>query len=131
MKLDKDGKAIYAIDQEGGTLYVIDLSEDSLVPQLVASDLGLLTDVDVAPGRPTLITDATGKRVVEIDCSQGEGCSEPAPFAAIPEFERPITVTRTADDTVWVGDFDAQSIFAFDADGNLIEVLRSMSGFDE
>jgi hypothetical protein len=87
--------------------------------------------LDVSEDEPNLIVDAAGKRVIQIDCSHGASCAAPETFAKIQEFQRPVTVVRTVDDTVWVGDFEAQSLFEFNADGDVIKVLRSMSGFDE
>jgi streptogramin lyase len=79
-----------------------------------------------------LLIDTAGKKVLTVECPRGsDGCSPPELFAAIPEFEQPLSVARAADGTVWVGDLGAQSLFAFDPDGNLIEVLESMSGFSE
>jgi streptogramin lyase len=52
-------------------------------------------------------------------------------FAAIPEFEQPISLARATNGRVWIGDVGSQSIFTFDADGKVIEVLASMSGFSD
>jgi pimeloyl-ACP methyl ester carboxylesterase len=131
MRVDQAGNRLMAIDREAGNFYRIDLSADAPLPELVASDLGLLVDLDVSEDEPNLIVDAAGKRVIQIDCSHGASCAAPETFAKIQEFQRPVTVVRTVDDTVWVGDFEAQSLFEFNADGDVIKVLRSMSGFDE
>jgi len=133
MKFDKTGNRILATDQETGSLYLIDLSLDSPIPALVASDLGPITDLDLSMVESSvLLLDTAGKRVVKADCPrESASCSTPEVFAAIPEFEQPITLARTTDGRVWVGDIGAQSLFAFDADGKVVKVLDSMSGFSE
>jgi len=115
------------------SLYLIDLSLDSPLPNVVASDIGLISEMELNKADSSLLlVDAAGKKVLEVDCPRdSEGCSPPRVFAAIPEFEQPIAVARTDDGKVWVADLGAQSIFAFDADGNLVKVLESMSGFSE
>ena len=110
---------------------MIDLNVESPVPAMVADELGLIMDLDVSEGRPILLVDAIGKRVLEIECSQGARCSPPKLFASIPEFQRPITLARASDDTIWVGDFDAQKIFALDTDGKVTRVLDSFAGFSD
>jgi hypothetical protein len=131
MKFDKGADRIFGIDREGGILYAIDLDADPPTPELIASDLGLPFDFDVSESHAVLIVDATGRRVLELDCSQAGGCSDPTEFAAIPEFRRPFTVVRDAGGTTWVGDYDAQKIFAFDSKGNVTRVLSSYAGFSD
>jgi pimeloyl-ACP methyl ester carboxylesterase len=133
MKFDKAGNRILATDQETGSLYLIDLSSDSPIPELVASELGPITDFELSMTDSTvLLLDTSGKKVLEVDCPRESArCSTPEVFAAIPEFEQPITLARTTDGRVWVGDIGAQSLFAFDADGTVVNVLDSMSGFEE
>ncbi|MGB6851718.1 MAG: SMP-30/gluconolactonase/LRE family protein, partial [Thermoanaerobaculia bacterium] len=133
MKFDEAGNRILATDQETGSLYVIDLGLDSPNPELVASDLGPITDVEISAADTTvLLLDTAGKKVVKVDCPrEAASCSAPEVFAAIPEFEQPITVARATDGRVWVGDIGAQSIFAFDTDGKVVKVLESMSGFSD
>jgi len=133
MDLDRTGNRLLATDREAGSLYLVDLSSESPTPELVASDLGPITELEFSEADSSLmLIDTAGKKVLAVDCPRdSEGCSPPRVFAAIPEFEQPIAVARTDDGKVWVGDLGAQSLFAFDADGNLIEVLESMSGFSE
>ena len=133
MELDRTGNRLLATDREAGSLYLVDLSSESPTPELVASDLGPITELEFSEADSSLmLIDTAGKKVLAVDCPRdAEGCSPPRVFAAIPEFEQPIAVARTDDGKVWVGDLGAQSLFAFDADGNLIEVLESMSGFSE
>ena len=133
MELDRTGNRLLATDREAGSLYLVDLSSESPTPELVASDLGPITELDFSEADSSLmLINTAGKKVLALDCPRdAEGCSPPRVFAAIPEFEQPIAVARTDDGKVWVGDLGAQSLFAFDADGNLIEVLESMSGFSE
>ena len=131
MNLDTAGNRILAIDREGGSLYGFDLSAESPSAELLAEDLGPVTELDLVPTESTvLLLVPSEKRVLVVDCPRDSSeCSAPETFAAIPEFEQPITVARTTDGTVWVGDLSAQSIFAFDSDGQLVRVLDSMSGF--
>ncbi|MGB6336921.1 MAG: hypothetical protein WBG96_15030, partial [Thermoanaerobaculia bacterium] len=105
MKFDEAGNRILATDQETGSLYVIDLGLDSPNPELVASDLGPITDVEISAADTTvLLLDTAGKKVVKVDCPrEAASCSAPEVFAAIPEFEQPITVARATDGRVWVG----------------------------
>ncbi|MGB5661389.1 MAG: SMP-30/gluconolactonase/LRE family protein [Thermoanaerobaculia bacterium] len=133
MDLDRTGNRLLATDREAGSLYLVDLSSESPTPELVASDLGPITELEFSEADSSLmLIDTAGKKVLAVDCPrESESCSPPRVFAAIPEFEQPIAVARTDDGKVWVGDLGAQSLFAFDADGNLIEVLDSMSGFAE
>jgi hypothetical protein len=133
MKFDKVGNRILATDRDSGSLYLIDLSADTPVPVLVASDLGPVTEMELSMADTSvMLLDTSGKKLLVVDCPRESGsCSDPEVFAAIPEFERPVTVARAADGRVWVGDIGAQSIFAFDADGEVVEVLDSMSGFSE
>jgi RNase P protein component len=133
MKFDQAGNRILATDQDTGSLYLIDMSSDSPIPELVASDLGPVTDFDLSTADSTvLLLDTSGKRILELDCPpETRSCSTPEVFAAIPEFEQPITLARATDGRVWVGDIGAQSLFAFDANGDVVEVLDSMSGFIE
>jgi hypothetical protein len=128
LDIDREANRIYASDRDQGKLYVIDLDEDSPTPKLVVSDLGVPIDLQVDPGQPILVADAVGRRILEIDCSTGDRCGAPRLFASIPEFQRPVTVTRGSDGTVWVGDIDARALFAFDPGGNLIRVLDSYAG---
>ena len=133
MDLDRAGNRLLATSQEKGSLYRIDLGLDPPVPNLVASNLGPITDMEIFDFDSTvLLIDTTGKRVLEVDCPrESDSCLPPELFAAIPEFKQPIAAARSADGKVWVGDLGAESIFAFDADGNLLEVLESMSGLPE
>ena len=133
MDFDRTGNRLLATDREAGSLYLVDLGSESPTPELVASDLGPITELEFSEADSSLmLIDTAGKKVLAVDCPRdSEGCSPPRVFAAIPEFEQPIAVARTDDGKVWVGDLGAQSLFAFDADGNLIEVLDSMSGFSE
>jgi sugar lactone lactonase YvrE len=133
MDLDRTGNRLLATDREAGSLYLVDLSSESPSPALVASNLGPITELEFSEADSTLLLiDTAGKKVLEVDCPrESGGCSPPKVFAAIPEFEQPIAVARTDDGKVWVGDLGAQSIFAFDADGQLVEVLDSMSEFSE
>ena len=133
MDLDRTGNRLLATDREAGSLYLVDLGSESPAPELVASDLGPITELEFSEADSSLmLIDTAGKKVLAVDCPRdSEGCSPPRVFAAIPEFEQPIAVARTDDGKVWVGDLGAQSLFVFDADGNLIEVLESMSGFSE
>ena len=133
MKFDQAGNRILATDQETGSLYMIDLSLASPIPDLVASDLGPITDIDLSMvNSSVLLLDTAGKKVLEVDCPrESSSCSPPEVFAAIPEFEQPISLARATDGRVWVGDIGAQSVFAFDADGKVVKVLESMSGFGD
>jgi len=133
MELDRAGNRIFAISQETGSLYLFDLGLDSPIPNLVAGDLGPISELELYQADSSLLLiDTAGKKVLAVDCPRdSEGCSPPRVFAAISEFEQPIAVARTDNGKVWVGDLGAQSLFAFDADGNLVEVLDSMSGFSE
>lgn len=131
MRLDSATNRIFAIDRESEALYVIDLNVESPVPVLVAEDLGLITDLDVSEGRRILLVDKIGKRLLEIDCSQGASCSPPEPIASIPELQRPITLARESDGTIWIGDFGAQKIFVLDPEGKVTRVLDSFAGFSD
>ena len=133
MKFDQAGNRILATDQETGSLYMIDLSLASPIPDLVASDLGPITDIDLSMvDSSVLLLDTAGKKVLEVDCPrESSSCSPPEVFTAIPEFEQPISLARATDGRVWVGDIGAQSIYTFDADGKVVEVLASMSGFSD
>lgn len=133
MELDRTGNRIFAISQETGSLYLFDLDLDSPTPNLVASDLGPISEMELYQADSSLLLiDTIGKKILEMDCPRvSAGCSPPELFAAIPEFKQPLAVARTDAGKVWVGDLGAQSIFAFDTDGNLVEVLESMSGFSE
>ena len=133
MKFDQAGRRILATDQEFGSLFLIDLAEGSPTPVLLAENLGPVFDLDVSENGTSVLTlDTSGRRVLQLECPQGsDSCSAPELFAAIPEFEQPVAVTRATDGTVWVGDLAAQSIFAFDPDGQVVAVLDSMSGFRE
>jgi len=130
MVLDTAGNRIFAMDQGTGSLYLFDLSLDSPTPDLMVSDLGAITEMELALEESSLLLlDTVGKRIHRVDCPRDSaGCSAPELFAAIPEFERPVAMARTTDGTVWVGDLGAQSLFAFDADGQVVEVLDSMFG---
>jgi hypothetical protein len=44
---------------------------------------------------------------------------------------RPLELVALPDGGIWVGDLGAQSIFAFDGEGELLRVLDSMAGFAE
>jgi len=129
MKLDGTLNKIFAIDRKAGTLYVLDLDDEAPLPRLISDDIGLPADVELTSEHSLLVADAIGKRILEIDCSQGDRCSQPEVFAAIPEFERPVTVARGVGGMTWVGDYDAQKIFMFDAEGNLERTLDSFAGF--
>jgi len=133
MELDRAGNRLMATDPETGSLYLVELSSDSSVPVLVATDLGPISELELSQEDSSLLLiDTAGKRVLTVECPRGsDGCSPPEVFASIPEFEQPLSIARTTDGTVWVGDLAAQSLFAFDPDGNLVQVLDSMSGFQE
>lgn len=133
MKFDQAGRRILATDEETGSLFLIDVSRETPTLNRLVSDLGPIFDLDLAAnGTSLLLLDTAGRRVLATECPRGsESCSEPEIFAAIPEFEQPISVTRATDGNVWVGDLGAQSIFAFGAEGNVVKVLDSMSGFEE
>jgi pimeloyl-ACP methyl ester carboxylesterase len=133
MELDRIGNRLLATDRDAGSLYLMDLSLETPLPVLEASDLGPIVEMELSQEDSSLLLiNTAGKRVLEVECPRGsDGCSPPELFASIPEFEQPLSVARAADGTVWVGDLGAQSIFGFDADGNLSEVLDSMSGFQE
>ena len=133
LELDRVRNRLVATDRDAGSLYLMDLSSESPVPVLEASNLGPIIEMELSPKDSSLLLiDTAGKRVLAVECPRGaDGCSPPELFAAIPEFEQPLSVTRAADGTVWVGDLAAQSLFAFDPDGNLVQVLDSMSGFSE
>ena len=133
MKLDRVSNRLFATSQASESLYLVELSSDSPTPRLVASGLGPIVEMELSQEDSSLLLiDTAGKKVLAVECPRGsDGCSPPELFAAIPEFEQPLSVARAADGTVWVGDLAAQSLFAFDPDGNLIEVLDSMSGFAE
>ena len=131
MRLDGASNRIFGIDRDNEGLYVIDLNAEPPVPVLIAEDLGLISDLDVCEGRPILLVDSRGKRIIEIDCSQEASCSPPELFASIPESQRPTTLARASDDTIWVGDFDARKIFVLDPDGKVTRVLDSFAGFSE
>ena len=133
MELDRTGNRIFAISQETGSLYLFDLGLDSPTPDLVASDLGPISEMELYQADSSLLLiDTIGRKVLKVDCPRESGtCARPQIFAAIPEFKQPIAVARTDAGRVWIGDLGAQSIFAFDTHGNLVEVLESMSGFSE
>jgi hypothetical protein len=133
MDLDRTGNRLLAIDREAGDLYLVDLSSASPMPMLQASDLGPITELELHQDDSSLLLiDTSGKRVFEVDCPrESDGCRRPELFAAIPEFVQPLAAARAVDGTVWVGDLGAQSIFAFDPDGNLVDMLDSMSGYQE
>ena len=133
MDLDREGNRLLAVDREAGALYLVDLSSESPLPMLQASDLGPITELELHQDDSSLLlVDTSGKRVYEVDCPRdSDSCQPPELFAAIPEFVQPLAAARAMDGSVWIGDLGAQSIFAFDPDGNLLEVLDSMSGFQE
>lgn len=131
MKLDTELNKIFAVDRAQGTLYRIDLDDESPALELIADDLGVPVDIELSIEHSILVVDTTGKRILEVDCSQGDRCSDVVEFVAIPEFQRPVAVARGADGITWVGDYDAQKIFAFDRDGKLEKVLDSFAGFSE
>ena len=133
MQFDSVGNRIVAADTDTNSLYLIDLSQDSPIPERVTRDVGAITEIDISETDSTLLLlDTVGKTLFSIDCPRGaDGCSAPEVFAAIPEFERPIALARGDDGTVWVGDLEAQKIFTFDEDGKVIKVLDSMSGYQD
>jgi hypothetical protein len=133
MQFDSEGNRIVAADTDTNSLYLIDLSLDSPVPERVASDIGAITEIDISETESSvLLLDTVGKRLLTLDCPRDAvSCSAPEVLAAIPEFQRPIALARGDDGTVWVGDLDAQKIFTFDQTGRLVKVLDSMSGYAE
>jgi hypothetical protein len=122
-------QALIALDRENSTLYGIDLLKENPAPRVMATDLGLPAEVAVPNPAELLLLDTTGKRVLKLDCSKGRQCTDPKPFISIPEFRRPVSMAVDTDGGIWVGDLDAQSIFAFDPQGKLIRTLDSITGF--
>ena len=77
------------------------------------------------------VDDAPTIHTIELDCTADRSCEPPVPKIRHDGFRRPVTLSLGVHGTIWVGDAGAESIFAFDSDGNLLHVLDSMEGFTE
>jgi pimeloyl-ACP methyl ester carboxylesterase len=131
MELDRQRDRIFAVDRPNRALYVIHLQDDAPTPQRITADLGIPGEMIMTPAGKMLILDTGAKQVMELDCTGDRGCDPPIPTIRHDGFVRPTTLSLGAHGTVWVGDAGAESIFAFDSDGNLSRVLDSIAGFGE
>jgi hypothetical protein len=131
MELDEARDRIFAVDLPNWALYCIDLQDDAPTPRRITADLGIPSEMIMTPEGKMLLLDTGARQVMELDCTGGRGCDPPTPKIRHEGFARPTTLSLGANGTIWVGDAGAESIFAFDSDGNLLRVLDSIEGFQE
>ena len=119
---DASSDRLYAADGKEGTLYILDAAAEAPQPRLVAEGLGWPTDIAHAPSGRLYIADAKDKRIWTVDCPAAAGCSAPARFPTTAALLDPTSLTVSGDGTVWVGDLEAEKIFAFSPEGELKQV---------
>ena len=120
---DPSSDRLYAVDGKKGTLYAMDAGAETPPPRLVAEGLGWPTDITAAPTGRLYITDAKEKQIWTLDCSAEAECSRPSRFTTTDAVVDPTLLTVSDDGTLWVGDLEAEKIFAFSPQGELKQVL--------
>jgi pimeloyl-ACP methyl ester carboxylesterase len=120
---------IYAADGESGALYRTDPRDSDPALHRVAESLGWPTQIVADPRSERLfVADKHELRVWEMDCST-TGCSEPRVFSHSESFVSPEHLAWATDGTLWVGDDEAQKIFAVSTEGDIVREISRVPRF--
>jgi sugar lactone lactonase YvrE len=120
---------LYAADGENGALYRTDPRDSDPVLHRVAESLGWPTQIVADPTSGRLfVADKREGQIWELDCSAA-GCSEPRIFARNEDFASPEHLAWTQDNTLWVGDDEAQKIFALSSEGDIVRQISRVPRF--
>ena len=125
---DPTKEQLFAIDSEGGRLYLVDLRTETPQVRMVAEGLGWPADIIVAPtdGR-IYVSDTKDKQIWRLDCDDVR-CTKPEVFSRSDAFRAPSRLAAAPDNTLWVADPKAQKIFALGPDGKLRQTISSLAG---
>ncbi|MFQ6024416.1 MAG: SMP-30/gluconolactonase/LRE family protein, partial [Acidiferrobacterales bacterium] len=128
MRFDATRKRLLVLDSESGRLYLVDLNNDTPQMHLAAEGLGLPADIGIHPKTAELyIPDIKGKQLWRLKCDDVR-CTKPEVFTRADAFRAPRRVAVAPDNTIWVGDLEAQKIFAIGPDGNIQQTISSLAG---
>ena len=118
---------LFAARSGTGELWVVHPNADTPVPDLITDSLGWPTALGYGRGMQRLyVADAKDRRIWALDC---EGrCKNPTEFLESDALSRPTTLAVALDDTIWLGDLEAQTLMAILPDGTIEGTIRSFSG---
>ena len=125
---DANGNRLLALDSEGGRLYIVNLDAAEPELRLGATALGRPVYITIDPSDSMLyIADNQGRQIWRLECDN-RTCVPPQVFVRSSAFRTPSRLALTPDGTLWVGDLEAQKIFAIGPDGNIHQTISSLAG---
>ncbi len=125
---DANGNRLLALDSEGGQLYIVNLDTAEPELRLGATALGRPVYIAIDPSDSTLyVADNQGRQIWRLECDN-RTCVPPQVFVRSSAFRTPSRLALTPDGTLWIGDLEAQKIFAVGPDGNIHQTISSLAG---
>jgi pimeloyl-ACP methyl ester carboxylesterase len=125
---DANGNRLLALDIAGGQLYLVNLDAAEPELRLGATALGRPVHIAIDPNHKMIyIADNQGRQVWRLECDN-RTCVPPQVFVRSSAFRTPSRLALAPDGTLWIGDLEAQKIFAVGADGNIRQTISSLTG---
>ncbi len=125
---DTNGNRLLALDIEGGQLYLVNLDAAEPELRLGATALGRPVHIAIDPNHKMIyIADNQGRQIWRLECDD-RTCVPPQVFVRSSAFRTPSRLALAPDGTLWIGDLEAQKIFAVGADGNIRQTISSLTG---
>lgn len=120
---------LYAGGGESGALYRMNPQASDPALHELAGSFGGPSQIVADPGSGRLyVADDRGRQIWALDCSAA-GCSEPQVFARSERFESPDLLAWSPDGALWVGDPEAQKLFALSAEGEIVREISRVPRF--